>query len=394
TVTDANGCTISTSTPIVVTTPVNPVITSISAVDVLCNGTSTGSIVVTHDLNQGTAPFVYTVLNTTTGVNYGQQTSGLPAGTYSVTLTDAKGCTDVRTITIAEPTAIVVNRTIHPITCIPGGGQSKGQIIIDSVTGGTPNYIYHVTGVNGYNRQFTNQTGATQVFDVVDFGLYQIIVTDANGCANIEQNILVASPPDDLDITILAPPANCLAGGSAELSVGSKSGIIGPGPFHFAVYSGPTMPPYSSPTTLPWYDEDAPGSKKVTLTNLTPGVLYTFVVYDENTGCKVEKTADQPIPTHSGLTTSGFVAKNITCTGSADGNVTFDIVSPYSTATPVDYEIFNSQSHVSTGVMGTGIVPANGTLTVSNLGPLPFGNYYVLVKEAAGSVNGGCSVAT
>ncbi|PAM96771.1 hypothetical protein B4N84_00505, partial [Flavobacterium sp. IR1] len=159
TVKDANGCTVTTTSAVVVTAPINPVITSISAVDVLCNGDSSGSITVDIDRSKGLAPFVYTIFNTTTGVDYGQQTSGLPAGIYKVTVTDAKGCKDSKDITINEPTAITMKYRTEPITCGAGGtGKSEGKIIIDYVRGGSPNYTYHVKG-NGYSKEYPNQTG-------------------------------------------------------------------------------------------------------------------------------------------------------------------------------------------------------------------------------------------
>ena len=99
-------------------------------------------------------------------------------------------------------------------------------------------------------------------------------------------------------------------------------------------------------------------------------------------------------PTNSTLTTNALVSNNITCTGSADGNVSFDITSIYGSPTDVTYEIFNSQSLATTGISGSGTVPANGTLSVSNLGPLPFGNYFVLVTEDTGATNAGCSIVT
>lgn len=71
-------------------------------------------------------------------------------------------------------------------------------------------YNYFVTGVNGYNNSELNNLGTTSVsFNVVEFGIYQINVVDFNGCSVLIQNVKVASPPDDLDISVIPPPADC-----------------------------------------------------------------------------------------------------------------------------------------------------------------------------------------
>ncbi|PWB28348.1 T9SS type B sorting domain-containing protein [Flavobacterium sp. HTF] len=398
TVTDSRGCIFVTTTPVIITTPVNPDITNVVQTQFIsCYGDTNAAISITIDNTAGQAPFVYTVLNTTTGVNYGTQTSGLAAGNYIITVRDAKGCTDTFPFPIAQPADIVVVHHAVPITCT-GAGVSKGSVIVDSVVGGVGPYNYFVTGVNGYNQSELNNLGTTSVnFNVVDFGLYQINIVDANGCSKLIQNVLVASPPEDLDITVTPPPADCSSLGSAVVAIGALStNITGNGPFHFAVYTGPGMT-YTSPTTLPWYNEDVlgtPGSKKTTIPNLLPGVKYTFIVHDAGTGCYYYETAQFAIPTSSTLTTSALVANNVTCRGSANGNVSFAINSVYPAATPVSYEILNSQTLVSTGISGTGSVPPNGTLNVTNLGPLSFGNYIVVVRETAGATHAGCSIAT
>lgn len=385
-ITDAQGC-----TALSTVTTVNPIsypdITSVvETQSILCNGGSDAAIQVNIDNSVGTPPFTINVYNNTTGTDYGTQTTSLPAGDYTITLTDSKSCTDTETITISEPDPIVLAHHVDPITCDPSG-TSLGRIYIDSVSGGTPNYTYHVTGINGYNNMITNQDGGTQIFEVVDFGLYEIIITDANGCSLLEQNILVASPPDDLDIAIAAT-SDCTTGGTVEVSIGSP--LTGAGPYYFAIYTGPGMT-YSASDPA-WQPEDTP--RHTTFTGLIPGVTYTFIVFDDLTDCYYYETATAPVPTNSTLTVDSVVPKNITCKGSADGEVSFDITSTYPTDTNVTYEILDSQSLVSTGVSDTGVVPANGTLSVTDLGPLPFGNYIVLVTESTGAANEGCSVVT
>jgi gliding motility-associated-like protein len=387
-ITDAQGCTVLTNT-----TTINPITPpAINAVvltqPILCNGDSNAAIEINIDTASGTAPFAINVNNDTTGVNYGTQTSGLPSGTYTITITDARSCTTAETITISEPDTIVLDYDAVPITCTTGG-ISQGSIIINSVSGGNAPYNYFVTGTNGYNNSELNATGSTSVsFDVVDFGLYQINVVDANGCSVLIQDVLVASPPDDLDITI-DTSVDCATGGTAVVSVGST--LASTGPFFFSIYQGPVSV-YPNPAGS-WIPEDAPGSQSATFTNLTPGVLYTFIVYDASTLCSYFEPATTPIPTNSTLTATAVSANNVSCTGSADGNVSFNVNSLYASATNISYEIFDSLSLSSIGVSGTGVVPANGSLTVSDLGPLPFGNYYVLISETSGP-NAGCSVVT
>ncbi|MES2575911.1 MAG: SprB repeat-containing protein, partial [Bacteroidota bacterium] len=396
----ATGCTAVTAAPIVTTTPINPDITGVTEIQSInCNGEATAAISIAIDNTKGQAPFVFNVRRTSPSIfDYGTTTSGLTAGNYTITVTDAKGCTDTQTITIAEPSAIVVTSHSLPITC-NGAGVSKGSVIVDGVTGGVGPYDYIVTGVNGYNNSELNNAGTTSVaFNVVDFGLYQINVVDANGCSKLIQNVLVASPPDDLDINIIAPPADCSTPGSAILSVGSSpTSTIGSGPFYFSIYTG-GLPSYPTGTWLP---EDAIGSKKTTFPNLIPGVTYTFVVFDADaahggtgTGCYYYETSTLPIGTSSLITVNPLVANNITCKGAADGSVTFTINHPYAANTPVTYQIYNSQSVTPIGASVAAIVPASGSLVVTDFGVLPFGNYFVLVTETGAATHAGCSVAS
>ncbi|MEP1488239.1 MAG: T9SS type B sorting domain-containing protein [Algibacter sp.] len=388
-ITDARGCTqeSSVSTINAITLPEIDSVTEIQSI--LCHGDSNAAIDIIINNAAGTPAFTLNVNNDTTGVNYGTQTSGLTAGTYTITLTDSKSCVDTETISIAEPTPIVVNHHADPITCI-GAGITKGSVVVDNVTGGTGPYNYFVTGNNGYFDSELNNTGTlSTTFDIVDFGLYQINVVDVNGCSVLIQDVIVAAPPNQLDIVVTIT-ADCTVGGSAEVAVGSA--LAGSGPFHFAIYTGPGMI-YTSPTTAPWQDEDAIGSKKTTFDNLIPGATYTFIVYDEDTLCYYYQEASAPVPTNSSLTADALVPNNITCVGSVDGNVNFDITSIYGADTDVTYEVFDAQTLVTTGVTGLGTVPANGVLTVSNLGGLDFGNFVVVIEETTGPFIG-CGVVT
>lgn len=385
-ITDAIGCTAESS--VITVNPLSLPALSLVAQSqpILCNGDTNGAIDVTIDTSVGTPPFVINVTNDTTGTDFGTQTSGLTAGVYTVTVTDSKSCTATETVTIDQPDPIVIDYDAIDITC-DASGISQGSVIINSVVGGTSPYNYFVTGTNGYSNSELNNTGSTSIsFDVVDFGLYQINVVDANGCSLLVQDVLVASPPTDLDIDITST-VDCSTGGIAEVSIGST--LASAGPFFFAIYEGPATV-YPAGT---WLAEDAVGSQSATFTGLTPGLVYTFIVFDQSTNCSYYEPSSIPIPTNSTLTATALSANNITCTGSADGNVSFTVNSIYTSSVNVTYEIFDSLSLNTTGISGSGSVPANGSLNVTDLGPLPFGNYFVSVTETSGP-NAGCGVVT
>ncbi|MNX37261.1 hypothetical protein D3C86_675670 [compost metagenome] len=401
TVTDTKNCTATTTVAVKTTVPVNPDITGVTQTQFInCNGEKTAAISIALDNTKGLSPFVFNVRKISpTVVDYGTQTSGLEAGTYTITVTDAKGCTDTFPIVITQPNPIVIAHHAVPITC-GAGGVSKGAVIIDSVIGGTGPYNYYVTGINGYNEEELNNLGTTSVtFNVVDFGLYQIRVVDSKGCTQVVSNVLVASPPNNLDIDI-ALTSNCLpivgppaipAGGSAVVSIGTA--LTGAGPFHFNIYRG-SVPPqvWTADGLNGWQGESSVGSKTTTFVGLTPGVRYTFIVYDEVTKCYYYQISDDVVPTNSTLSINPPTAENVTCTGAADGKVTFTVGNTYVTPISVSYEVFNAFTNLTTGVTGTRL-NVTGNFTISNLGPLPKGSYYVLVKETAGP-NVGCSVAS
>ena len=387
-ITDASGCT--AISQIITVNPISlPAIAIVTQTQpILCNGDSNGAIDITIDPTSGTPPFLINVNNDTTGTNYGTQTSGLPAGVYTITVTDANSCSATDTITIDQPDPIIIDFDSIDISC-GIGGVSQGSIIINSVVGGVSPYNYFVTGSNGYANSELNATGSTSVsFNIVDFGLYEINVVDSNGCSILVQDVLVASPPSDLDIAITST-VNCTTGGQAVVSVSSLLGS--PGPFWFTIYQG-SISVYPNPPGS-WIPEDSLGSQSATFNGLIPGVIYTFIVYDESTNCSYYEPASTPIPTNSTLTATAVSSDNIACTGSANGDVSFTINSGYGAVVNVNYEIFDSLSLVSTGISGTAAIPAGGSFVVSDLGPLPFGTYFVLIEETTGP-NAGCGVVT
>ncbi len=384
------ACTVLTNT-VVITEAVTPVISTVNPTHILCNGESTGLLDVIIDTSFGVPPYVIDVIEINGPTNYGTQTTGLPAGDYEVTITDDKGCVSAPfPVSIIEPNVITYSIDLQPITCDNmGGGTIPGSIAVENVAGGTLEYTYHLTGNNGFSATYnTTSGGEDHTFAILEFGIYEVDVVDANGCSLVTTNI-IASPPNDLDIDVSAITASCAAGGTATVTVNSA---VGSGNYQFAIletYTAPYSSTYVGPDPVPVGNTDT-----ATFTGLIPGVTYTFVVYDTTTMCYYFESAAAPINSPSNMTVTSLVESNITCTGAADGNVTFTFDNYDATATSVDYEIFNAQSNVTTGFSGTTTVnPPVGAITITNFATLGQGVYYILLYERGG-IYDGCSISS
>ncbi|TDP04226.1 T9SS type B sorting domain-containing protein [Flavobacterium sp. 245] len=400
TVTDTDtNCTATTTLAVPIIIPTQPEFTVANGAGISCNGDASASLNVVVDPSKGVAPFVINVFNKTSTppFDYGTQTSGLKAGDYTITVTDANGCPVSKDITIAEPDPLVLDFDTEDLQCT-GAGVTKGKIIINSVTGGTGLYNYYVTGINNFSKQRLNTNGS-YVVEVVDFGLYQIRIEDANGCSILESNIKIAAPPDYLDISV-ATSASCGAGGgSAVVSIGSA--FPSSGPFYFNIYKGSTPPQIFTAVNVDgWQGEIPSGSLSTVFTGLTPGVKYTFIVYDKGTDCYYYQEAEDAVPTNSLLEVVGGVANNVSCVGENDGKYTFAIKNNYTSGPSVDasFEVYEAITNKLVTIIpalpsNTATIAAGATSTTFTVSPLPVGSYYILVKEDVGP-NAGCSVVS
>ena len=167
TVTDAANCT-KTQTGMVVTQPSASLNLSATSVNVACYGNSTGSIDLTA--TGGTLPYSF---NWGAGIT-SEDRSSLPAGNYSVTVTDAGGCSAVLSQTISQPTAISLSTVLTNESC---PGAADGAIAL-TVSGGTGTYSFSWTGPVTFIP--TPQT--TKDISGLQDGVYTVVVTDGNSC--------------------------------------------------------------------------------------------------------------------------------------------------------------------------------------------------------------------
>ncbi|MBI2271746.1 MAG: SBBP repeat-containing protein [Bacteroidetes bacterium] len=160
TITDAGGNT-STSTAVVTVNPGADI--TITATNITCNGSADGAIAATG--TSGISPYTYNWNNGQTVVT----ATGLSPGSYTVTVTDNKGCTSTSSATIISPPALIGQFTKGTASCTACGCK---QWIMINVSGGTGPYLY--SWPDGYVNRYKNQLCP---------GAYMVNIKDKNGCS-------------------------------------------------------------------------------------------------------------------------------------------------------------------------------------------------------------------
>ncbi|MGL4596692.1 MAG: T9SS type A sorting domain-containing protein, partial [Bacteroidia bacterium] len=214
TVTDANSAT--TTQTFSITEP-TALVASTMQTNVTCNGGTNGDAMVM--VSGGTPSYQYSWAPS--GGN-AATASGLGAGTYTCTITDANGCVETQTVSITEPTALVASTMQTNVTC--NGGTNGDAMVM--VSGGSPNYQYS-WAPSGGNAATANGLGA---------GTYTCTITDANGCV-ATQTVSITEP--SALIASATSTAILCSGDSSTITV-TASGGVGPyaGTGVFTVASG------------------------------------------------------------------------------------------------------------------------------------------------------------
>lgn len=323
----------------------NPVIINDS-----CNGMADGSITASATGGAGTLHYSWNINADTTAM-----LSNLPAGPYSLTVTDGTGCSATVTYLIQQPSIITIDSVdITPVYCAVNGsifvmatggtgpltyswtgnraGDSIGNLVAgnylltvtdqnscsatatyavgiapDDFTLSTPD-IKNVTCNNDSNGQITATTtgGAgrvrfqwststgdtTATITNLQPGSYLVTATDGNGCTAIGE-YAVANPPGISLGSAVITPAGCNLGGSIVVSGYGGTGLL----------------------TYSWSDSQTGDS----IANLAGGD-YVLTVTDQNL-CNV--TSTYHVDAASGVVTFGDpVITNIRCFGNRDGSIT------------------------------------------------------------------------
>ncbi|HXB13693.1 MAG TPA: T9SS type A sorting domain-containing protein [Bacteroidia bacterium] len=168
TVTDNNGCTLTTSIFVPSTGPIPSIVT----VDDSCYGQTNGSAMVTS-VSGGTAPYTY---GWAPGGSTNSSINGLSAGTYTLSVTDHTGCLSTTLVNIYQPGMLTA-----VIDTMPDTGSCSGMAYI-YVSGGTGPYTY--TWSSHVNNSM--DTAGMDMADSLCTGVYFMCVTDAHGCSTCD----------------------------------------------------------------------------------------------------------------------------------------------------------------------------------------------------------------
>ncbi len=210
TITDENGCSVIASCTVTGSAAFNP---SIAIVNVSCFGGADGNLTITNV--NGVAPYEYSV----DGISFQSSNvfSGLSAGSYTITVKDALGCTGFKTKIITQPTQILITLNNVQPTCY---GANNGSINI-SAAGGSPGFTYSWSGPNGFTATSSNINNLAT-------GSYTLTVTDKKGCTAQLTAMVPTSAQVNVDSTVTNITCKGAANGSIAVNVtgGSGSGFI------------------------------------------------------------------------------------------------------------------------------------------------------------------------
>lgn len=224
TITDANNC--FTVETVDITTPPQITAASVSITDARCFGDSTGGASITAAGGNG-APYTF-LWNTGAAT---PSITGVPAGNYTVTITDVNGCSNsINTVTIGQPAPLGLSTSTTELSCF---GGNNGQATVE-VLGGTGPFSFLWQNASG------NNVGNAQMAEMLTAGTYVVFVTDANGCTSSTNATLQDPPPvvgdfEDLD------PLTCF-GDESILRILTIAGGSG-GPYRFSVDFGAVLDP-------------------------------------------------------------------------------------------------------------------------------------------------------
>lgn len=202
TVQDAVGCT--TTNTVTITEPTPVTITIDNVVNASCTGIADGSIAATG--SGGTPSYTF-------GWSNGASTedlTGVTANVYTVTITDANGCTATNGTTVGQN--VLLDVSISASSDVSCGGAADGSATAVG-TGGTPSYTFD-WGAAGSGASLSNLSGGT----------YMVTLSDVNGCSDTASVTILEPLAISLAIDTINPITSCGSGNDGSMQALASGG--------------------------------------------------------------------------------------------------------------------------------------------------------------------------
>ena len=388
TVIDDNNCTIDTS--IIISNTSGPQITVNNTADPSCHGGNDGSI----DLSVSGGNQPYQIFWNPNQTSQTSVISNLFAGEHVVHVIDAVGCAVIDTITLNEPSPILIDLTLNNSTCQSCDGTASAV-----VSGGNPSAIYNTIWSNGnsgnlasslcsgiytisvsdnfgcskdsnftisddltgisvnptlispncpgalngsislsptggaspYNYVWMNNGSTSSSVNNLPSGEYEVLITDNNGCTEAA-SFLLNNSTENIDISSYVTPADCNAN-NGNIKIIPNGG--------------------TAPYTYSWSNNSVTDS----IFNLSAG-LYTVTVTDNN-GCS--NTANIGLPNFNNLTISTVVT-HVACFNENTGSISATVSGNTGSTTNTWFD--ENGNNLSSGVNVSNLSAGNYTLQV------------------------------
>ncbi|UZD40612.1 T9SS type B sorting domain-containing protein [Capnocytophaga ochracea] len=356
---------------------------------VSCHGDSNGRFVITIPGTQTQTDYqikiVGTGLTRTETVNVTPKEiafEGMPAGTYTVTLTSSRNCTATEVITIGEPDKLIVSNTTVTTHFKCDANNNAQQAIIQATgRGGTGTYTFNFEVFDGTSTTTSGWVNHTGVYSVTSNGTHTqtviVYIRDSNGCqADNKTNPLLIPPLKritSIDVNRTSQ-ISCNATESITLTIngGNNKG------YRIEVTSTGAGVAIPSTQTL------TAGVNTANIGFNTPG-YYEMKVIDLETGCYA--TASHTVIDFSDIEVTAAQTKPVSCVGGNDGEITLTVKGYQGI---YNYQVLDATTLAPTGITGT--VQANAaTERREVIAGLSAGTYVIRVVETQSPY---CTVTT
>lgn len=321
TVTGPNNCSATASGALSTPSEIQP---GAMITDATCSGQNDGQIQLNITGGTPTYTSAWPGLGLTNSVNIVDASDGI----YENIITDMNGCVDTFFHEVGAVKVLSLDETLTELLC---SGDSNGEIsVVASTSGGTSN-SYDFNWIGAPPPGPASNTANTSTISNLETGIYQVFLTDDEGCQTDETFNL--TEPDSIAITLIETiNETCTTGNDGAATVGVTGGIY----------------PYT-------YDWGIVGQADSTLSNVTAGI-YTLTLTDDN-ACsqtfEVEVGAPQP------PIVTALLDDTLDCADDTDGTLTIETTPGSAPISEIEWSTGSNDATI------TGLAPGEYQVTVT-----------------------------